>query len=139
MALTPVTDAANSNVAAIKEINDDPIEDDAIAQPDVITTYFIQHLIFIFGSFKLVAALSSTISVSGKNLVQTDQAFEQRKKKIINDQFLTSNPIDVLNISLGCVPVSVDADAQKVRWPHWATLLPEIPGNAHFQIQGASA
>ncbi|MEM9400748.1 MAG: hypothetical protein AAF984_11120 [Verrucomicrobiota bacterium] len=137
MALTTVTVTTDSHVTAITDTHDDPIGDDATARPAVNTTYLIQHLIFIFGSFELVAALASSISISGDNHAQTTKIFDQQRKKLINNLFSPPNQSDVLDIRLGCVPVSVDADARKVRWTHWATLLPEIPGNTHFKIQGA--
>lgn len=35
--------------------------------------------------------------------------------------------LDFLKIQLKCIPVSIDADAQQMRWSQWSCLLPVIP------------
>ena len=137
MALATVTDATDAYVKDVANANDDPLGENATDQPDATTARFIQHLLVIFSNFELVAALASSISISGNTPIQPPKTIQPRKTDT-NDLFPSPNPLDFLDISLGCIPVSVDAAARQIRWPNWAVLLPEIPSNTRFKTQGAS-
>lgn len=138
MIVRTVTDITNAKVRTMIDPVDDPLSDDAIDGPDAGATLLMQHLLFIFGSFQLTAALASSISILTDSHRQTNQTAERPRETAIDRLFPIANPLDCLDINLGCVPVSIDVDAYKITWPNWAVLLPGIPSNSRFKMLGAN-
>ena len=138
--MTTVSATLNYNIAvatAVTGTDDDRITDDTVGQSMTSSAYFLHNLLLIVSSFKLITALASSISISGKRDAQVVTLTDSQGNNFIHNFSLPPNPLDLLDISSGCVPVSVDADARQIRWPNWAILLPEIPKNIHFTTQGA--
>ena len=138
MIVGTVTDITTAKVRTMVDSVDDPLSDDAVEGPDAGATLLMQHLLFIFSSFQLTAALASSISILADSHSQTDQTTDQSMETAIDRLFPIANPLDFLDINLGCVPVSIDVAAYKITWPNWAVLLPEIPSNSRFKMLGVN-
>lgn len=132
-----VTDTTNAKVRTIVDSADDSLNDDAAEGPEAGATIFMQHLLFIFSSFQLTAALANSISILADSHNPTDQTADQSRETATDSLFPIANPLDFLDIDLGCVPVSIDVAAHKITWPRWAVLLPEIPSKSRFKMLGA--
>lgn len=134
-----VTDITTAKVRTMVDSVDDPLSDAAVEGPEANAIVLILHLIFIFSSFELLALVRSiSILADTHHRHRHKNQIGELLEFIARHSLTISNPLDFLDIDIGCVPVSVDAAARQLSWPNWVVLLPEIPSNRRFKILGAN-